>query len=883
VTPAVTFAEIVQGVSDLPAAPAVVAPAKAPCKRTNWSKGGHFEKLSRAVNDWLNKDGALLTEKPDMSLWEFARRVAIPMTTMHRYAGPDASRRQALGSSAGHPSLVACDTQQAFADVLRRYDRGNDGKNQRQTVDMLQDLVPALSREQARNVFRKTIRPSYKDVLTNVVKAQASTTKRSAITVPQQYRWHVCVDKAYAKLKELNSGLTPDGKTFEEVMAHFVLGGDEACLLASAGDVKIIGDKIKKKHELHTADSRVSTTIYQVGSPSGATGPTAFLPPGVRRHTGFTDEFLVKHGAAPGSAIVMTPTGYMTEEAWVELAPKMAAGIRAMPIIRDNPQWWVIKIIDGFGPHTSSIEAMELYANARILLLKEEGDSSHVNQSYDQQVAKDDKVTMRDCLSYLRQTERLSKNIISGWDLVHVGLAAVRELSPSSWVTSFKRVNLHPDHRVCFPEWCNKISHFLKGGESFKPETVMLDTYKLLPPFWLGMCAAEKKRCAEIVIEHDGMYSVACVRQFMAEMHIPLGDMQNLRVCLDVAAEFPDQLEREPANSADACATTLPAAITEARSQIADVADGLASFQLHPTSDGNQLLSGLAKFDHMVKLARRSTPQAISLVPSAHLDLEYTSTQRMLLNPTAQDFAMHEIMSHAHGAGAQQALAKRKLDSLGNVRGQSGFANDPARMKRLKSQLDLVVSIADIDKATANEKATAKSMRTNGLAELGPHAISKLKARKGMVEELTKKELCSLAFNVFGGAILTESNSKAVIVKSFQALVLAQPVVFEAALASAADLSPEAIPKRRTVAATADSSDDDPPPAKRMKQTPAAGGADASSSMARRRPRRQEDSSEEESEEEESEEEADEELEEEVEEDEADEEAGTHARALGDC
>jgi hypothetical protein len=49
---------------------------------------------------------------------------------------------------------------------------------------------------------------------------------------------------------------------------------------------------------------------------------------------------------------------YMTEEAWVELAPKMAAGIRAMPIIRDNPQWWVIKIIDGFGPHTSSIDAM---------------------------------------------------------------------------------------------------------------------------------------------------------------------------------------------------------------------------------------------------------------------------------------------------------------------------------------------------------------------------------------------------------------------------------------------------------------------------------------------------------------------------------------------
>jgi hypothetical protein len=51
---------------------------------------------------------------------------------------------------------------------------------------------------------------------------------------------------------------------------------------------------------------------------------------------------------------------------------------------------------------------MNIYADARIILLKEEGDSSHVNQAYDQKVAKDDKVTMRDCLGYLRQAEKLT-------------------------------------------------------------------------------------------------------------------------------------------------------------------------------------------------------------------------------------------------------------------------------------------------------------------------------------------------------------------------------------------------------------------------------------------------------------------------------------------
>ena len=63
-------------------------------------------------------------------------------------------------------------------------------------------------------------------------------------------------------------------------MEHFIAGGDESCFLASAGDVKIIGEKDKKKHEVYSANSRVSTTIYRTGFASGHTGPTAFLPPG---------------------------------------------------------------------------------------------------------------------------------------------------------------------------------------------------------------------------------------------------------------------------------------------------------------------------------------------------------------------------------------------------------------------------------------------------------------------------------------------------------------------------------------------------------------------------------------------------------------------------
>lgn len=88
------------------------------------------------------------------------------------------------------------------------------------------------------------------------------------------------VEGALAFLRKHNTGETPQGLTFGEVIDNFVMGGDETCFLASNGDVKIIGDKQKPKHDLPTGSSRTSITVYRTGNTCGATGPTAFLPAG---------------------------------------------------------------------------------------------------------------------------------------------------------------------------------------------------------------------------------------------------------------------------------------------------------------------------------------------------------------------------------------------------------------------------------------------------------------------------------------------------------------------------------------------------------------------------------------------------------------------------
>jgi hypothetical protein len=294
-------------------------------------------------------------------------------------------------------------------------------------------------------------------------------------------------------------------------MAHFIIGSDEANLLASGGGVvvRVLGEKDKKKHEKVVSDSRESITILRSAAFGGATGPTNFVMKGARVKSGFTPKYLVKHGAAPGSSVVMTPNAFMTESAWLEMAVSRADGIRAMPVIRDHPEWYCFEIMDGFGPHWSNPEVLQIYRDRRILQGKEEGDTSQVCQMYNGEPAKSDKRALRSGVDMLRQAASYSQGVVSQWDLISVGLAAVRSgnQNPQMWIDAAVRVNLHPDHRRPFTVWLEDIKSFLQGGKSFKIEDYSSDIYPLLPSlgqalqkrnmrnqFPLLWCAAQRVR-----------------------------------------------------------------------------------------------------------------------------------------------------------------------------------------------------------------------------------------------------------------------------------------------------------------------------------------------------------------------------------------------------
>ena len=110
---------------------------------------------------------------------------------------------------------------------------------------------------------------------------------------------------------------------------------------------------------------------------------------GVSAREGYNEEFLKKHGAPPGSIIVITENAYLTNEVWDEdTVPQLIKTIRNMPVIRDHPTWWVKLYLDGFGAHVDSLKSQQAFTNGRILVVKENSNSSQVNQAFDKHAFK---------------------------------------------------------------------------------------------------------------------------------------------------------------------------------------------------------------------------------------------------------------------------------------------------------------------------------------------------------------------------------------------------------------------------------------------------------------------------------------------------------------
>ena len=284
-------------------------------------------------------------------------------------------------------SLLSDEDISLLASAIVHRDETNKPMSRKEAITLVQQLSQCHEPKTAENHYDYLVRTKRLVGVKNdgkTVKAQTTTDKRSQINVEQQLRWHTTVEEALQEQQRLNQPFA----SFEMLQDHFFANLDETCLMANGdGSIRVLGSAAKKKTEKISDDSRASVTSIRVGNAAGMQGPFVFLAKGIKFDRPPIKRIL-KDRCPAESVVVMTPNAYLTDEAFDQLVPSLCKGIRAMPVVKDHPDWWLVLSMDGFGSHVNVNTAHEVFFQHKIFVIKEEGDTSHVNQAYDQFVAK---------------------------------------------------------------------------------------------------------------------------------------------------------------------------------------------------------------------------------------------------------------------------------------------------------------------------------------------------------------------------------------------------------------------------------------------------------------------------------------------------------------
>ena len=114
-----------------------------------------------------------------------------------------------------------------------------------------------------------------------------------------------------------------------------------------------------------------------------------------------------------------------------------------------------------------------------------------------------------------------------------------------------------------------------------------------------------------------------------------------------------------------------------------------------------------------------------------------TDKQAELLQPSDKDVLMGHIIYDAKGEGAQQKVAKRRLDIMsGNINSYSRCLNDPERMAMIAEVNAIAASCAEVSadlEGNKRKKAEATAAKAA--------AIARKKVRKELEEEAKAEEL----------------------------------------------------------------------------------------------------------------------------------------------
>ncbi len=328
--------------------------------------------------------------------------------------------------------------------------------------------------------------------------------------------------------------MTTEDEEFLKLKDSFTVNLDETCFMASKGVLRVLGSAARKKHEKNTSDSCQSITVVRVGSAAGIKGPRIYLAKGkeLTVESLKINNFCHQHKVPIGSHVTMTPSAYMTNKAWFDISPSLCNGIRAMEGIKNHPDWWIVLSLDGFGSHLQS-DALKIFAAAKILVIKEEGDTSQVLQAYNQMVAKMDEKFTRDLLDgFCYHT----KGVMNQFQLILIINSALNGADPKSWQTSFVWVNMFPSKHVPFTTWVKKHKATVVAADCFFTDRVGL--IDAMPAVWQHLAEEDRRKVCALFAQFDGNYK-KFLMDFVALGCGSVNEIDKLRGCYFVTKDDP--------------------------------------------------------------------------------------------------------------------------------------------------------------------------------------------------------------------------------------------------------------------------------------------------------------------------------------------------------
>ena len=191
--------------------------------------------------------------------------------------------------------------------IIIKRDTANLGMSSKEVIQFISEIGQEKY-ENHLDYLNRVKRLTHLKRLGRVVSAQATTTELLQICVPQQYRWHMMIEAEWEDMRRKNS----PRHIFIRYDHYFQLNLDETCFLCNGGELSIIGNNDKPRHDKNCSNLRFSITFLRVGSAAGVNGPVIFMEKGTKVHPRLRGNNLVtKYGLSEGYSVIPNKAAYM--------------------------------------------------------------------------------------------------------------------------------------------------------------------------------------------------------------------------------------------------------------------------------------------------------------------------------------------------------------------------------------------------------------------------------------------------------------------------------------------------------------------------------------------------------------------------------------------